>query len=286
MSKIAIVTDSTAALPASAINGYSIFVIPLQLIWGDTIYRDGVDIKPEEFYEKLAHSEIVPTTSQPSPAAFHELYSRLLNEGHEILSIHISSKLSGTVDSALQAKDMLPGAPIEVVDSEATSMAMGFQVLHVARAIRNGASLKEAKEIAEKARQQAGVYFVVSTLEYLHRGGRIGGAAAFLGTVLNLKPVLALQNGRVEAVERVRTMSKAMNRMLDLVERDLAKANPFELCVVHCNAPDVASILRERVSDRFGISAAERILFTDVSPVIGTHAGPGTVGLSYFKGSV
>jgi DegV family protein with EDD domain len=282
MSKIAIVTDSTAALPQEALNGFPVFVVPLQVIWGENNYRDSIDIQPNEFYERLAHADVMPTTSQPSPAAFHEIYSRLLKEGHEILSIHISSKLSGTMDSAIQAKQMLEGAPLEIVDSDTTSMALGFQVLNAIQILRQGATLLKAKEQVENARNQAGVYFVVNTLEFLHRGGRIGGGAAFLGTVLDLKPVLTLRNGRIEAVERVRTMSKAVNRLLDLVERDVAGKKSVQFCAIHANAKEMADILREKVCKRFELSDMNEIMLTDVSPVIGTHTGPGTVGLSFF----
>jgi len=282
MSKIAIVTDSTAALPQEALSGFPVFVVPLQVIWGEKTYRDSVDIQPNEFYEKLAHADVMPTTSQPSPAAFHEIYSRLLDEGHEILSIHISSKLSGTIDSAIQAKQMLEGAPIEIVDSEATSMALGFQVLNAIQVLRQGATLKEAKEKVENARSRTCVYFVVDTLEFLHRGGRIGGGSAFLGTLLNLKPLLALRNGRVEAVERVRTMSKAVNRLLDLVEKDIDGSKNVQFCAIHANAEELADIVRERVCERFGLPDKNKVMIAGVSPVVGTHAGPGTVGLSYF----
>jgi DegV family protein with EDD domain len=282
MSKIAIVTDSSSAIPREALNGAPVFIVPLQVIWGEMTYRDNVDIQSKEFYERLAHADVMPTTSQPSPAAFHEIYSRLLNEGHEILSIHISSKLSGTMDSAIQAKQMLEGAPLEIVDSDATSMALGFQVLNAVQILRNGATLKEAKEQVENVRSEAGVYFVVNTLEFLHRGGRIGGGAAFLGTVLDLKPVLQLRNGRVEAVERVRTMSKAVNRLLDLVEKDVEGKKSVQFCAIHANAQEMADMLRERACARFGLPAIGNIMLADISPAIGSHTGPGTVGFSFF----
>jgi DegV family protein with EDD domain len=280
MTKIAIVTDSTAYIPPESINGYPIFVVPLQVIWGDDTYRDGLDIQPDEFYQRLKTAAVMPTTSQPSPAAFLEIYSRLLNEGYEILSVHISSKLSGTVDSAIQAKAMLPDSKIEIIDSESTSMGLGFFVLGAARLIRQGATLQECKQMIEEKRSRSEIYFVVDTLEFLHRGGRIGGAAAFLGTVLNLKPILQLVKGRIEAVEKVRTSQKALNRLIDLVEANLDGRKLQEVAVINANASERSQLLSDMISKRFGF---KDISTSMVSPVIGTHTGPGTVGICFVK---
>lgn len=282
MSKVIVVTDSTATIPTELLLRYSIYTVPLQVVWGEESFRDGIEIQPKEFYERLKNAKVMPTTSQPSPQAFAEIYKRLIDEGHEIISIHISSKLSGTVSSAIQAKAMMNGANIEVIDSETTSMAMGFQVLEIARAARQGASLKECKELAEHAIKNAGVFFVVDTLEFLHRGGRIGGAAAFLGTMLDLKPILTFQNGAIDAVERVRTMSKAMERMLGLVEKELDGSSNLQLASLHSNIPQVAQLLKNRACQRFSVDEKDAFL-ADISPVLGTHTGPGCVGLAYHK---
>ncbi len=284
MSKVAIVTDSTAYIPASMMNGHNISVAPLQVIWGEKTYLDGVEIQPSEFYEKLKTAKVMPTTSQTTPAAFEALYRNLLESGYDIFSIHISSKLSGTLDSATQAKSVFPGAKIELFDSEATSMALGFQVLAVARAVEQGATLQECKAVAEKARPLTGVLFVVSTLEFLHRGGRIGGAAAFLGTALKLKPILELRSGKIEAIERVRTMSKAIDRMLELLKDRTGKRTPVRLAALHANAPQEANTLLESVRERFNVSDIREAFVTEVSPVIGVHAGPGTVGIAFMAG--
>ncbi len=286
---VVIVTDSTAYIPAELIQPLPVEVVPLQVIWGNETFRDGVDLQPDEFYTRLQSAAVMPTTSQPSPAAFYEVYRNLLEQGHEILSVHISAYLSGTFDSATQARQRFPGQRIELVDTNTTSMAMGFQVLAAARAAKQGATLTECKAIVEAGQGHTGVLFAVNTLEFLKRGGRIGGAAAFLGTVLNLKPLLELRDGRIEAVERVRTMSKAMDRLLDLFEAQvLAQHNTpnsasLRIAAVHASAPEEAAQLLERAHKRLGLHEGADMIVAPVSPVIGTHVGPGCIGLAFLS---
>lgn len=285
MSKVAIVTDSTCSYHKDAAGSTLIQSIPLHIIWGDKVFLDGVDITAEEFYKKLKTSKDIPTTSQPSPAAFHEVYTNLIDQGYDILSIHISSKLSGTLDSAIQAKEMLPGARIQLVDSLSTSYAAGYQVMAAARLASQGATLDECKSEAEKARQHTGVYFLVNTLEYLHRGGRIGGAAAFMGTMLNLKPLLELRDGRVEAVERVRSTAKAMDRLLYLFENAVGKNKaPIRITALHADTPDEAQNLLMKARDRFAINEVSELMLGRISPVLGVHTGPGTLGIVFMAG--
>ena len=286
MSKVAIVTDSTAYIPSSYFVGLPLESIPLQVIWGEKVYRDGIDIKPVEFYERLKTATVMPSTSQATPMEFREIYARLLDDGYDILSIHISSKLSGTMDSAIQAKNMFKTDRIELVDSETAGMALGFQALNAAKAAKQGESLSDCKKIAELSRQHTGVYFLVSTLEFLHRGGRIGGASAFLGTMLNLKPILEVRDGRIEAVDKVRTISKAQDRLLDIFEARLEKERaPFHIAALHANAQVEAEALLEKAKKRFSNSDIVETVCTDVSPVIGTHTGPGALALAFFAGN-
>jgi DegV family protein with EDD domain len=284
MSKVAVVTDSTAYIPKSLSQGLPIHVVPLQVVWGGETYRDGVDIQPLEFYTRLKTAKVMPTTSQPSPEAFRQVYATLLEEGYDIVSIHISAKLSGTLDSAIQARAMLKSERIEVVDSKVTAMALGYHVLSVARAAAQGATFEECKALAHQAVNHTGAVFVVSTLEFLHRGGRIGGAAAFLGTALNLKPLLELRDGRVEAVERIRTLRKAVDRLLDLLDERVGERSPLRLACLHANAPQEAEELMERVRQRYPQERLAELVLAEVSPVIGTHTGPGTVGIAYMAG--
>lgn len=283
MSKIAIVTDSTAYIPSELVQKHNLTVTPQVLIWGEETFKDGVDIQPDEFYARLKTSKIMPTTSQVSPATMQSTFEGLIEQGYEVLGIFVSAKLSGTLQSAVQAIEMMgsAGEKVKLVDSYSTAMAMGFQALTVARAVENGANMEDAVALAERARETTGVYFAVDTLEFLHRGGRIGGAQRFLGTALNMKPVLAVVDGRVEAVERIRTKGKALERVLELVVEQTRGKTPIRLATLHAGAETEAQMLLEKASHE--LDASEKILST-VSPVVGTHAGPGTVGLAFMAG--
>jgi DegV family protein with EDD domain len=207
-------------------------------------------------------------------------FQHLVDSGHEVLGIFVSSKLSGTIQSALQARDTMgsAGEKVTIVDSQSVAMAMGFQILEAARALEGGASLKDTVAIVENGHRHTGVYFAVDTLEFLHRGGRIGGAQRFIGSVLNMKPILAIQGGRVEGIERIRTKARAHDRVLELVgEQVNGKAN-VRVATLHAHAAEDAKILLGRAAE--ALKPVESI-FTEVSPVVGNHAGPGTVGLAY-----
>jgi DegV family protein with EDD domain len=281
MSKVAIVTDSTAYVPRELLEQYNITMAPQVLIWGQETLRDGIDIKPEEFYSRLKNTTVMPTTSQVTIAAFHQIFKELVEGGKEVLAILVSKLISGTIDSAVQARDMLPGAPIEIIDSESTAMALGFQAIMVARLAEQGASLAECAALGQKSTQHVGVVFAVDTLEFLHRGGRIGGGTRFLGSALNIKPILELRDGRVEAVERVRTRKKSLQRLVELTEERISGRTPVRLATLHANSPEDAKEVMNMATQR--IRAVETV-FSEVGPVVGNHAGPGTVGLAFMAG--
>lgn len=278
MSKVAIVTDSTAYIPQNLVEEYHISVAPQILIWAEETFEDGVDIQPDEFYERLQTAKVMPTSSQVTVASFHKIFSKLAGEGYDILAILLSDQLSGTIDSATQAKESFPNANIEIVDSETVAMALGFQVLAAARLASQGEDLTQCKELAIKAKGHTGVIFAVDTLEFLHRGGRIGGGSRFLGAALNIKPILEVTGGRVESVERVRTRKKSLQRILDMVQERVSGSELVRLATLHANVPDEAKDLLEQANSR--IQPVESI-FSTISPVVGTHAGPGTIGLAY-----
>jgi DegV family protein with EDD domain len=283
MSKVALITDSTAYLPPNLLKAHNITVVPQVLIWGDETFHDGVDILPDEFYRRLATAKVMPTTSQVAIVTMKDTFEKLLTAGYDVLGIFISSKLSGTMQSAIQAREMLSKAAdkIAIVDSFSTAMAMGFHVLTAARAAESGAPLAECKKLAEEAQKHTGVYFVVDTLEFLRRGGRIGGAQALLGSALNIKPILMLDDGKIESVEKIRTRGKALDRLVEVVVEKASGGNPVRLATLHANAEtDAQSVLDSAVAK---LNPVEKFL-TSVSPVIGTHAGPGTVGLAYMSG--
>ena len=283
MPKIAFVTDSTAYIPLDLCKQHNITIVPQILIWGDQTYQDGVDIQPDEYYARLKTAKIMPSTSQASMITMQNTFKGLVDHGYDVVGIFISSKLSGTMQSAIQGREALgnEAEKVTLIDSFTTAMAMGFQVLTAARAALAGANLKECVALAEKAREHSGVYFAVDTLEFLHRGGRIGGAQRFIGTALNMKPVLAVLDGRVEAVERIRTKGKAQERLVELVNEQVKGKSNIRIATLHANAEAEAKSLLEKVTQQTG--AVESIL-TEVSPVVGTHAGPGTVGLAYIAG--
>lgn len=283
MAKVALVTDSSSSLPKELLQRYNITVVPLISIWGEQMYEDGIDIQPDEFYRKLSNTKIMPTTSQVSVPNMKNAFERLLEEGYEVFGMFLSSKLSGTNQSAVQGRDELASGKekVHIFDAETTSMAMGFQVLTVARAASEGASISECKALAEKARSQTSIYFMVDTLEFLHRGGRIGGAQRLLGTALNLKPILTVKGGKVEAVERVRTKGKALDRIVEIVSSQCKGNSPVRLAALHANAPEDAKSILAAASQNFEVIES---ISSELSPVVGTHTGPGTVGLAYLTG--
>ena len=283
MSKIAIVTDSTSYIPGDLVTKHNITVAPQVLIWDDKTYRDGVDIQSAEFFARLKTSKTMATTSQVSVADVQSIFQELVEKDYEVLGIFISSKLSGTIQSATQAKALMESAgdKVTVIDSNSTAMAMGFQALSAARAAQDGANLQDCVALAEKARENTGLFFAVDTLEFLHRGGRIGGAQRFLGTLLNMKPILALDDGKVEGIERIRTKSKALDRVLELIMENTKGKSPVRIATLHANAPDEAKSLLAKAEKE--LNPVESI-FSEVSPVIANHAGPGTVGLAYMAG--
>jgi DegV family protein with EDD domain len=279
MSNVAIVTDSTAYLPEDLVQKYGITVAPQVLIWGEETYRDGVDISPEEFYTRLGTATVMPTTSQVSVSTFKEIFEKLHGEGKEILVVLLSAELSKSINSAELAYQMVPDAQVEIVDSKSTAMEMGFHVLAAARAAADGASLSKCKIIAEEAREKTGVLFVVDTLEFLHRGGRIGGASRLLGTALQMKPLLEVRDGRVESLEKIRTKKKAHNRLVEVIkERVNGMEGEVRLATLHANAFEDAKELLDNLTAQ--LNPVES-LYSEVSPVVGTHCGPGTVGIAY-----
>ncbi len=279
--QVAVVTDSTAYLSQEALNGLRVPVIPLWLIWGEERYRDGVDIDPETFYERLQDAQSFPTTSQPSVGEFVDFYHRVAEEMETdtIVGAFISSGISGTVSAARSAKKQISDLNVTVIDSRTTAMGLGFVTLAAARIAASGGSVDEVVAAARKVQESLTVLFVVDTLEYLHRGGRIGGAKRLLGSALNIKPLLDLESGCVEPLCQVRTKRRAVRRLLDVADERLNGDAMVEACVVDIDSPKEGGELAQRVDERFH---PDRVYQSAVSPVIGAHAGPGTVGLGFY----
>ncbi|MCK5052958.1 MAG: DegV family protein [Anaerolineales bacterium] len=280
MSKIAIITDSTAYLPQYLVDQYDIKVAASYSIWdgGKEMYRDGLEMLPSEFYARLKKSTDIPSTSQATVTDFDEIYRPLVAEGKSIVGIHVSPKLSGTMQSATLAKENFPDAKIELVNSMSTSMELGFHVLAAARAVEAGKSFEEVVEIARDAKNQSGIFFVVDTLEYLHRNGRIGGASKLLGTALSLKPLLHVEGGQVEAFEKVRSKTKAKARLLDVVGEKIEGKQNVRLACLHAATEEEATKLLKEAEERFN---PIEVIMAEVSPAVGANVGPGTVGIAY-----
>lgn len=276
MAKVRIVTDSTADLPPELVEQYGITVVPLKVFFGSDYFLDGIDLTKEEFFQRMAASKELPTTSQPTPNEFAEAYRPLVEEGADIVSIHISSHMSGTVQSAQLAKTMLNYDGLEVIDSQAVSVLLGMVVLGAARAAEAGHSRAEVVALAHSIMANHKVYFMVDTLEYLQRGGRIGKAQAFLGTVLNVKPVCTIKEGIIYPYEKVRGRKKALGRMVQLLAGGF-NGEPLFCFMTHGNDPEGLEYTKGLVREQ--LNCAE-IMDCQMGSVVGTHAGPGIIGVA------
>jgi DegV family protein with EDD domain len=275
-SGVAIVTDSTADLPAQLAKSRSITVVPLTLNFEGRELLDGVDIRPSEFYRKLPNATTHPTTSQPPPARFADAYAALLEDHDAIVSIHISEKLSGTYASAVQGAEMTDSGRIIVIDSELVSMSLGLLTLAASQLAMQGADAAGVAEKVTAMKDKVQTYFSVATLEYLRRGGRIGRASALLGSVLQVKPVLCIRDGLVTPLERVRTFDRALNRIIELT-REVNQEKGLCVIVGHADAEaDAERVARELEP------IAETLMIQPLGPVVGAHAGPGVVGVGCY----
>jgi DegV family protein with EDD domain len=276
---IKIVTDSGSGITPETAQQYGILVVPLYVHFGTETFRDGVDIQLPEFLSRLQSFPQLPTTSQPSAGDFLEVYKSLIADGSEVISIHLSAKLSGTVASACAAQEMLPQARIHVVDSRFISAPQAMMVVEAARMAAAGQSTEAILARLDQFIAGSHLYFVVDTLEYLQKGGRIGKAAALLGTALQMKPILMLQDGIVEAKERIRTKNKAVVRLRELAVEETAGRKCRYLGVLHAAALEEARQLGDELISQ--LRPAETIM-DEVGPVIATHTGPGVVGIAFY----
>jgi DegV family protein with EDD domain len=269
---VKIVTDTTADLPASIVADLGIKVVPQYVRFGDQIYRDLVEISYDEFYRRLQNDQVHPSTSQPSPKDFVDVYKSILPAKDGIISLHLSKKLSGTYDSALQAKQlMIKDAVIEVIDTQSVSMGLGLLAILAARMAKQGASLGEITTAINNASQQTRLLGIFDTLKYLAAGGRIGKAKALVGSILSVKPILTVKEGELHPAGQVRSRSKGIDR---LVEWTASLGNIGDLAVVHTTTPDEAKALAERLG---GYYPKNQIIISRLSAAVGAHAGPGTL---------
>ena len=272
---IRIVTDSSCDLPSGLIEQYGIRVLPCYVVVDDQTFKDGVEIQADDFYRRLLADGRTPTTAQPTPSDFQTVYRELVGQGDQIISIHVSSKLSGTLNSAQQAKASLnDGSAVEIIDSQLASIPLGLAVLDAAIMASKGGSVHD---IAGQIRQSLGLHhglFALDTLEYLQKGGRIGKARAFMGSVLHVKPILRLQDGEAHPVERPRNRERAMRRLVELAQ-ELAPVR--RLAVIYSTDPDRMAELKQGLT---GILPADQIIESRFGSTLGTYIGPDALGVA------
>lgn len=279
MTNIVVLTDSSANLPAEWIKKYNVRVMPIKIHWENETFFDGVDITPNEFYTRLSHSKSLPTTSQLSVQDFLLVFDSLADQADGIIVPLISSGISGTVASAHAAASQFSKVPVEIIDTHVTSVGQALVVMAAVRAASQGKTLQEVKHVANDVVRRVHLFFAVDTLEYLHRGGRIGGASRYLGTALNIKPILYFDlNGKLDALERVRTQGKALQRLMALAE-EKSNGHPLHIGVLHANAPMLAQEFCEQISHKLN---CKEVFTLELSPAIGVHVGPGTIGIALY----
>jgi DegV family protein with EDD domain len=279
MSKVAVVTDSVANLPPELVERYSVTVVPLLVAFGQEVFRDGVDMTSAQFYRRLREDKHLPTTSTPSMGDFLSLFHRLAEEGKAMVCIHLAHEFSGTVAIAEEVGQTFKETPVRVVDSRSAAMAQGFVVLEAARVAAEGGDLAAVTARAREMISRVNLVVTLDTLEYLYRGGRIGRAARLMGSALQFKPVLSVENGVADVLERPRTRAKAVRRILEIMVTRVGE-RLAHAAVVHADALDKAKWLRQEVASLFN---CREMYITDLTPVMGTHAGPGVLGVAWWS---
>jgi len=275
---IKIVTDSTADVPTTLLERYDIRVVPINIQFAQETYQEGIDMDRPTFFREL--EVCMPTSSQPSPGQFAEVYEQLAGQGHSILTIVITSKHSGTYQSAELAKSMLPDADIEVFDSLSISIGTGYHVLEAARAAEEGKSMGEILQLLEGIRSRMHLYFTPATLKYLQRSGRVGNLAGALLSILSVKPIIKVEDGVLEAFERVRTRGKSLDRLVELTAEAVGTTEPVKLAIIHAEAHDEAEALRARLQENF---ICDEMHVVDLACSLTVHGGPGIIGIVSYK---
>jgi DegV family protein with EDD domain len=289
MKKVVVVTDSSATVPADLTAEFDIRVVPILLALDGHTFRDGVDITAAEVYRWLREGKRLPTTSAPSVGDFLRVYAVAAQEASGIVSIHLSPKLSATYNSAVTASRLVNGPdgrpfhPIRVVNCHTAAMGQGFVVLEAARAAAAGADLDGVVARAQEVAARVNLLATIGTLEYLHRGGRIGSAATLLGTMLQIKPVLFVADGHVDVFARPRTLTKALRMMLQRMAERVDGAGriprPLHAAILHADEPEGAEALRQQVAEQFDCA---ELYVTELTPVMGAHTGPGVLGVVFY----
>ncbi len=279
MNSVVVVTDSTATLPAELIEQYGIPVAPLHINWDKVRYRDGVDMQPGDFYQRLRKSATLPTTSGAIQGEYLEIFEELRGKADGIVVIVVSSELSAAYSSALNARETVPEIHMEIIDSRISTLGMGFAVIEAAKVASAGGSLQQVADRAREILKKVHLFFVLDTLEYLRRGGRVNMPAALIAQLLQVKPILTLRNGKAEPVARPRTGRRAMEALLKLMQERVTQT-PLHAAVMHGDAPQEADYLIKEIGTRFN---PVELLTSKFTPVMGAHTGPGLYGISFYN---
>nr|WP_077214821.1 DegV family protein [Bacillus dakarensis] len=277
--KTAVVTDSTAYIPKELREKLNIHMIPLSVIFGNETYQEEVDIEASDFYEMVKDKEL-PTTSQPSIGQFVTLFEKLREDYDAVISIHLSSGISGTYQGAVSAGDMVEGIKVIPFDSEISAMVQGFYVLEAAEMAAAGKELEEIMGRLEEMRHSLTAYFMVDDLSHLQRGGRLSSAQALIGSLLQVKPLLHFENKLIVPFEKIRTRKKAMKRIVELLEEDAKSGDAYRAVIIHANREEEA---REWKAELEGKLPNVEFMISYFGPVIGTHLGEGSMGLGWVK---
>ena len=276
--KVAVVTDGACSLTLEQANEYGIHMAPIYVNIDDKTYIAGVNLGGPEFYQLQRASKKLPTTAQPTAADFVNIYDKLADEVDEIITVVISHHMSATIQSAEMANEQFKKIPVHIVNSESVSLGLGMISLAAARAAGQGQDAQSILKLVDDIKKRLNVIFTVKTLEYLHKGGRIGGGTAFLGSALDIKPILYLSNGRIEPLEKQRTRNRSLSRLIELMKEKVGD-QPVHVAILHGNIPDEAQQFEHSIRDQFNCI---EMITSDMGPVIGVHAGPGTLGLVFY----
>lgn len=275
--KVKVVIDSTADMAPDVIKELGLEMVPLTVLIGDRAYRDGIDITSAEFYQRLPTLSKLPTTSQPSPGLFLKAYEKAVNEGMSIISLHLSAKLSGTYANAVVAARNFPEGQVRVFDTQQVSAGIAFFAQTAVEMARSGKTIDEIEAEMTRLRGLVKIIATVDTLEYLHKGGRIGGLKSFFGSLLSVKPILQVKDGEVQPLEQVRTRSKALQRLAELTK---AMGKIDRLAIMHAADPGGADEVVNLLAPHF---PKEKMYISELGPVIGAHVGPRTIGVGVQK---
>lgn len=276
---IKIIVDSTSDIPADLIEKHGIEVVPLTVNFEDKCYLDKIEITSQEFFNKLAESEKLPTTSQASPGAFVEVFEKVLEEGHEILGIFISTKFSGTCESARMAKDMVGSDKIHIIDSQTACLGACLLILEAVKLVNKGLDIKEIVKKIEEIKPKVSIYAGVDTLKYLEKGGRLSKGAATVGTLLNIKPILRVKNSSIESIDKVRGKNKVLKWLEDFIDSNVNIENRT-VAIYHSVNEELAISLKNTLEEKYN---EKEIFIGEIGSVIGTHVGPNAIAIGYIE---